>query len=581
MPQTDLILLHAPSIYDFRNKPVMHGPVSDVVPSTQIFEMYPIGFMSMSEYLQRHGFEVRIFNVALRMVSSRRFNPEKAIRSLNPLAFGIDLHWLVHAHGSLELARIIKKHHPATPIIFGGLSASYFQEELIGYPQVDYVLRGDSVEEPLRQLMGAIKENSSFEAVPNLTWKSDGEVRINELSHVPSDIDDISYNYETMMKSTSRHRDLLGHLPFKGWVKYPIMIAMQCRGCVYHCLTCGGSAEAFRNVCGRESPAFRSPERITEDIRLISRYFNGPIILIGDFLQSGRKYAHDLLDGLQGIQVKNHIAVEFFSPPSKDILTRLAQAVPSFNIQISPESHDEKIRKKFGKNYANEALEHMIRDAIELGCSRIDIFFMIGLPLQTQVSVLDTLDYCDKLIKQFGGDGKVHPYISPLAPFLDPGSLAFEHPEKHGYKLFFRTLEEHRMASLAPSWKHTLNYETEWMSRDEIADVTYESAIGLCRLKRKYGLLNAKEGVKLEKRIAREKQMLEEIDNSMLPGEMTDDVAELKKIMSNYNFVDHSTMCPKEEMKWPSRLMGFRLLRIIKGIIIGFAAKKNMSRKGR
>ena len=33
---------------------------------------------------------------------------------------------------------------------------------------------------------------------------------------------------------------------------------------------------------------------------------------------------------------------------------------------------------------------------------------------------------------------------SPMAPFLDVGSMAFDNPEKFGYKLRARTLEEHR-----------------------------------------------------------------------------------------------------------------------------------------
>ena len=35
------------------------------------------------------------------------------------MAFGIDLHWLPHCHGSIEVARVVKKLHPKTPVIFG------------------------------------------------------------------------------------------------------------------------------------------------------------------------------------------------------------------------------------------------------------------------------------------------------------------------------------------------------------------------------------------------------------------------------------------------------------------------------
>ncbi len=55
MPEADLVLLHPPSVYDFRKKASMYGPISDVVPSTPIFEMYPIGFMTIANYLKKHG----------------------------------------------------------------------------------------------------------------------------------------------------------------------------------------------------------------------------------------------------------------------------------------------------------------------------------------------------------------------------------------------------------------------------------------------------------------------------------------------------------------------------------------------
>jgi radical SAM superfamily enzyme YgiQ (UPF0313 family) len=133
--KVDLILLHAPSVYDFRQLPILFGPISDLVPSTPIFEMYPIGFSFISEHLERKGLKVRIVNLAGRMLKDRKFDAEKFISRLKTAAFGIDLHWLPHAHGSLEVAALCKKHHPNVPVIFGGYSATYFHEELIRYPR--------------------------------------------------------------------------------------------------------------------------------------------------------------------------------------------------------------------------------------------------------------------------------------------------------------------------------------------------------------------------------------------------------------------------------------------------------------
>ena len=142
----DLIFLHAPSVYDFRKDTTMFGPISDVVPSSPTFEMYPVGITSIAETLEQNGFNVQIINVAYRMLKDPDYDPEKVIASLKPTAFGIDLHWLPHVHGSIELAKLCKKYHPDIPVIFGGLSSCYYHEELISYPFADFVVRGDSTE---------------------------------------------------------------------------------------------------------------------------------------------------------------------------------------------------------------------------------------------------------------------------------------------------------------------------------------------------------------------------------------------------------------------------------------------------
>src|SRR5512140_720647 len=102
----DLVLLHPPSVYDFRKTNALYGPISDVVPSSPVFEMYPMGLTSIANHLENHGFNVLIVNIAYRMLQDPAFDAEAEIARLNPAVFGIDLHWLPHAHGAIELARI-------------------------------------------------------------------------------------------------------------------------------------------------------------------------------------------------------------------------------------------------------------------------------------------------------------------------------------------------------------------------------------------------------------------------------------------------------------------------------------------
>jgi hypothetical protein len=129
---------------------------------------------------------------------------------------------------------------------------------------------------------------------------------------------------------------------------------------------------------------------------------------------------------------------------------------------------------------------------VRLRCTRIDVFFMIGLPAQTTASVRDTVEYCGHLFKL--GDKRLSCFISPMGPFIDPGSRGFEEPERFGYRLFARTLEEHRQLLIQPTWEHILNYETKWMTRRELVDATYDAAERLNELKVQHGRLSARRG---------------------------------------------------------------------------------------
>jgi B12-binding domain/radical SAM domain protein len=555
--QADLVFLHAPSVYDFRKHSILYGPVSDLVPSTPVFEMYPIGFTTMAEYLERHGLRVRIANLAVRMLNQESFDPEDLIRGLNPAAFGIDLHWLPHAHGALAVAEIVKRHHPDTPVIFGGFSATYFHEELIRYPFVDYVVRGDSAEEPLRQLMAYLTGKhaghdglpvpASLEDIPNLTWRSsDGTVHVNSHAYRPENLDHVMLDYRYVVRAAARDMDLGSYVPFKDWMDYPILAALSCRGCTQSCVICGGSAPAFQQMHGRTRPAFRNPEMLAEDVRRSAAMSRGPVFVLGDLRQAGAAYAKRFFDAIRGFE--GPVMLELFYPASREFLQQMADALPNFTLEVSLESHDPAVRYAFGKRYGNEPIEQTVADALAVGARRLDVFFMIGLPQQTQKSVLETIDYCADLLRRFGKDGRLAPFISPLAPFLDPGSRGFENPDEHGYRLLARTLEEHRRRLVAPSWKYVLNYETRWMTRDQLAEVTYAAGKRLNRIKADHGLVPEAQAAATEERIDRATALLAQIDHLMAyasPSEFEREMARLKPEIAQANM---STVCDKREL---------------------------------
>ena len=364
-----------------------------------------------------------------------------------------------------------------------------------------------------------------------------------------------------MVEMVLRHRDLESALPFNGWWTNPITTVFTVKGCAHECITCGGSKTTCVHLTKRKRPVFRSPESLVANMVAISRLIRGPILLVGDLLQAGREHARAVLELLHAAHLPNEIVFEFFTVPPVEILREIDRCIPHWSLELSPDSHDHAVRiaQDGEPTYSNEDMEAFLRAALSLRCTRLDVFFMIGLPLQTKESVMQTIDYCEHL---FGlGDKRLSCFISPMGPFVDPGSRAFEDPEGFGYRLFARTLAEHRELLIQPTWERILNYETQWMTRTELVDVTYDAAERLNELKYKYGRLSATraravaEGIR-EARALRSRLNTEGLDSPDIGASGT-----LRGEISRFSL---STVCDKRELFWQRHALNYKLAEVVR-----------------
>ncbi|MDR2957694.1 MAG: TIGR04190 family B12-binding domain/radical SAM domain protein [Coriobacteriales bacterium] len=593
MPQADLILIHAPAVFDFRERSVMYGPVSDMVPSTPVFEMYPLGFATIGEYLERHDVRVRIHNLAVRMLIDPKLNVEQDLGRFYPKAFGIDLHWLPHCHGAIEVARLLKRLHPEIPVIFGGLSATYYAQELIEFDCVDYVLRGDSTEEPFLDLMQVLKASSvtasiqttgspaaALAEIPNLSWKDQaGCITHNPLSWVPDDFDHVALDYQYPMRGAFRDRSFSSYLPFKSWASYPIVASICSRGCDRNCYTCGGSHTAFDKHFGRQHTAWRDPGLLVRDITEAQRHIWGPLFLLNDLLMGGRDYSRQVIEGLRG-KLINPIGFEFFGPPpggreaGRELYQLMSRNLPGWSVEISAESHDDTVRTAFGKgHYSSTELEDTITDALAAGCQRFDLYFMTGIPGQTAKSILATGEYVLGLYERVGNDPRLRVFIAPMAPFLDIGSRAFDDalaarvsglPAE--YNLLATTLAEHRQRMLMPSWKHIMNYRSQAIDTDTLVEATYQAAFDINRAKAAAGVVDQSLAIRTGERILRARDQMRQLDEllddhggpSYNPS--VEQTAALKALKAEFEQLSESTVAEKSELSWEYRIKPSHLL---------------------
>jgi radical SAM superfamily enzyme YgiQ (UPF0313 family) len=292
--------------------------------------------------------------------------------------------------------------------------------------------------------------------------------------------------------------------------------------------------------------------------------------VLGDIRHAGPEYADKFVEAIAGY--KKPLYFELFNAWPRDFIEKLSKAIPNFVIEISMESHDEDVRRAFGRPYSNAEIEQTINDALEFGCQRLDVFFMIGIKQQTYQSVMETVEYSRRMLEKYSRDGIHHvvPFISPMAPFLDPGSRAFEEPEKHGYHLLARTLEEHRQRLLEPSWKYVLNYETDWMTRDEIVAATYEAGRLMNRMKADFGVITPEKAAVTELRIQTAVQLMAEIDELMKIEDVKERTTRILDLKYRVLDSNESTVCDKRELETPMKGLKINVLGAAQMVIRGW-----------
>src|SRR5262249_34789468 len=257
-------LLHAPSVYDFRERDDMlfaYLSDSDSVNVTSVYEMYPIGWFSIKQRLADHGFDAKIVNVASLMLMYPELDVKRLLGRLEAPVFGFDLHWMTQCQGAIELAAVLKEVHPDALTIFGGISATYYANELIRYPSVDVVVQGYDTLEPVTELVSKVQRgNRDFGSIPNLLYKVGGEVQATGFTHKPVT------RYNDARNDWSYYREAASGGPSTS----KLIMTLPNTGCAHDCGWCGGSKNAYpHNMGGHKNPVQKNKELIIEELRTI------------------------------------------------------------------------------------------------------------------------------------------------------------------------------------------------------------------------------------------------------------------------------------------------------------------------
>jgi radical SAM superfamily enzyme YgiQ (UPF0313 family) len=248
-------------------------------------------------------------------------------------------------------------------------------------------------------------------------------------------------------------------------------------------------------------------------------------------------------------------------------MKKISSSADSWTLEISPESHDDRVRKALGKPYTTREMEETIARGLDHGCGKIDVYFMVGLPGQTVKSALDSVEYSKRLYMEMGKDARIFTFIAPMAPFLDPGSQIFENPGKYGYRLFYKSFKEHNEALSEPCWKLYLSYETNLMSRSEIAETTYEAMIEMNDLKHEVGITESSDYKRIDFGLELSRSIMRRIDDIRTSVKQEKDRKKLyHALRSEIQDAEKSAGFAKKYLRMPG-MAGIRVKGAVKHIL--------------
>ncbi len=365
-------------------------------------------------------------------------------------------------------------------MIFGGISSTYYADQLIQYPFIDMVMRGYDTHKPMASLLEAIKWGDDLGAIPNLVWKSrDEQIRDNGFSYKP---DTYGHGIDWSDQPQEATTQTL-----------PILECLSTHnaGCSNDCGWCGGSSKAFQGIFNRECSLVRKPlSEISYEFDTINKLpgvAQYHFYTVGSYNESEERMEF-FLDRVSESHFKS-ISYEQYHLTPYDLVKRMVQANKRTIITLSPTSHDLKVARLAGCGvFKNEELEGWLEKVMDYGIYQVDVWYMIGMPEQDEKSVMETVDYCLRLLDKFKGK-RVNPIVCPMIPFLDPASTFFEYPDKHGYRVFYRTVKEHCRGMERASIVNRINYETKWLNRSDLVYVGYKAVRRLMEAKAEVGFL--------------------------------------------------------------------------------------------
>jgi hypothetical protein len=391
------------------------------------FMFIPAGLFGVLNEVREAGYTLLLLNEPLEMAIDKEFDLHSFLKTHESACYSIDIHWHEHLYGGLSVAGIIKSLYPGSTVIVGGLTASFYAEEILRHcSDIDVVISGYG-EGRLPPLIESIRKNREQLTRPTII----NSQAIPDIDELDLTTWDYLHHAEEYLKCSVHYWDR-EKTSNTFWLKNGF-------GCAHNCPFCGGSQYSQKIIFGNGNVIYRSAENLANDLVTLDRQGVQMTSLTHDIGAAGASYWRMLHRLLRDKDRTAGIYFEAEGLPSYAFLEDFAKTydLERSVIALSPLCENETLRGQYGKRFGNHRFWSCLRLMKKLGIQFV-LYFISSLfdyPLTNRTRE-----------KQF--QERLRTEYNPLFVFnsfltLDPGSPMYFEPNQYGVEVSLRSFEDY------------------------------------------------------------------------------------------------------------------------------------------
>lgn len=433
----DCLFVHTPNLSNF------YLPLGQFINNNYI----PMGLLALADLVSQNGYKTEIIHMGVENLIDSNFSLVKYVIDNQIKVVGLSLFWFHQSYDVIDLAEKIKKGSPNTFVFLGGLTASYYADEILtNFKFVDAIVIGYGENSIIPLLDCVIQKKYTLSKVHNLFYRIDHQVTNTKLCFIDEKLfHELNYTnlkvikhfemyiqyfglHEMPLLKTETHEKIMNQtIETK---MFPLSIG---RGCSTLCSYCGGNRDTCHKLYGDKFLLYRTHDEVLSDIESVITLGYTKVFICFDPSRDMQNYYIELFKKISQKKIRVSMYFECWSLPSEAFIYEFSKTFPDENshLLLSIDTLSEDTRKKNkGEYFSNEELIKIFQYLDEKKV-RYDLCFAIGLPGSTYSEDMKTYEFIKNILQRYKSIGRINTFLIDLVP----GSPLYENPKQYGISI--------------------------------------------------------------------------------------------------------------------------------------------------